>query len=210
LRLHVEALGRSQRTVLRRIAPVATPQGFYLAGGTALALLLGHRRSVDFDWFRQEPITDPLRLAANIRAGGPDLEVGRTEKGTLHGSLAGVRLSFFEYGYPLLRPVLRSPSLGLDLASAADIAAMKLAAVAQRGSRKDFVDVFALGRRFTLDEMLRLYRRKFDVREVGHVLVALSFFDDADRERMPTMLRPWKWPDIKNAIRAWVARAAAR
>jgi hypothetical protein len=86
---------------------------------------------------------------------------------------------------------------------------MKLAAVAQRGSRKDFVDVFALGRRFTLEEMLGLYRHKFGVRDVGHVLVALSYFDDADRERMPTMLRPWKWPDIKASIRTWVARAAA-
>lgn len=208
MKLHLDALGRSQRAVLRRIAPLATAGGFYLAGGTSLALQLGHRRSVDFDWFRDEPIADPLRLAADIRAAGLAVEVERTEKGTLHASLAGVRLSFFEYGYPLLDPVLRAESLGLHLASLADITAMKLAAVAQRGSRKDFVDVFALGRRFTLDEMLELYRRRFGVRDVGHVLVALSYFDDADRERMPAMLRPWKWPDVKATIRTWVARAA--
>jgi hypothetical protein len=208
LKLHLEALGRSQRAVLRRVAPFTTAHGFYLAGGTSLALQLGHRRSVDFDWFREEPIADPLRLAADLREAGLDLAVDRIEKGTLHGSLAGVRLSFLEYRYPLLEPVQRAEPPGLDLASADDIAAMKLAAVAQRGSRKDFVDVYALGRRFTLDEMMELYRRKFAVRDAGHVVVALSYFDDADRERMPTMLRPWRWPAIKATIRSWVARVA--
>jgi hypothetical protein len=86
---------------------------------------------------------------------------------------------------------------------------MKLAAVVQRGSRKDFVDVFALGERLQLEDMLGLYRRKYGVRDVGHVLVALSYFDDADRERMPTTRRPWKWPDIKAAIRRWVRDASA-
>jgi hypothetical protein len=85
---------------------------------------------------------------------------------------------------------------------------MKLAAVAQRGSRKDFVDVFALGRRFSLDEMLGFYRRKYGLPDIGHLLVALSYFDDADRERMPTLLARWTWPAVKVAIRAWVRDAA--
>jgi hypothetical protein len=60
-----------------------------------------------------------------------------------------------------------------------------------------------------LENMLGLYRRKYGVRDVGHVLVALSYFDDADRERMPTMRRPWKWPDIKAAIRRSVRDASS-
>ncbi len=79
----------------------------------------------------------------------------------------------------------------------------------REGRGRTFVDVFALAQRFTLDEMLELYPRRFGVRDVGHTLVALSYFDDADRERMPTMLRPWNWPAIKSAIRTWVARAAS-
>jgi hypothetical protein len=209
LKLHLEAMGRSQRAVLRRIAPAAAERGFYLAGGTALALQLGHRRSVDLDWFRDEAIADPLRLAADMRAAGVSVEVEGTEAGTLHASLSGVRVSFLEYRYRLLEPVLRAESMALSLASPADIAAMKLAAVTQRGSRKDFVDLFALGRRFRLDEMLAFYRRRFGVRDVGHVLVALTYFDDADRERMPTMLLPWQWPAIKAAIRTRVARSTA-
>jgi hypothetical protein len=152
VKLHREALGRSQRSLLPRLAPLARQHGFYLAGGTALALQLGHRRSVDFDWFREDPIDDPLRLAADVRAAGLRFETDRVEKGTLHGQASGVRVSFLEYGYPLLRP-LREVE-GLRLAALEDIAAMKLAAVAQRGSKKDFVDVFALGGRFGLSDML--------------------------------------------------------
>jgi hypothetical protein len=206
VRLHREALGRSQRSLLPRLAPLARLHGFYLAGGTALALQLGHRRSVDFDWFRREPIDDPLRLAADLRAGDFRFETDRVERGTLHGRASGVRVSFLEYGYPLLRPLLEVE--GLRLAALEDIAAMKLAAVAQRGSKKDFVDVFALGGVLPLDEMLTLYRHKYGVRDVGHVLVALAYFDDADRERTPMLLQRQPWPDVKAVIRRWVTGAA--
>jgi hypothetical protein len=207
VRLHREALGRSQRSLLPRLAPLAREHGFYLAGGTALALQLGHRRSVDFDWFREAPIDDPLLLAADLRNPDFRLETDRVEKGTLHGRASGVRVSFLEYGYPLLRPLLEVE--GLRLAALEDIAAMKLAAVAQRGSKKDFIDVFALGRRFGLDDMLASYEKKYGVEDAGHVLVALAYFDDADRERTPMLLQRQPWPDIKATIRSWV-RGATR
>jgi hypothetical protein len=85
---------------------------------------------------------------------------------------------------------------------------MKLATVTQRGSRKDFVDVFALGQRFRLEEMLIFYREKYGLEDCGHVLAALSYFDDADRERMPTMLERRSWPSVKSAVRGWVRNAA--
>ena len=114
-------------------------------------------------------------------------------------------MSFLEYGYPLLRP-LREVE-GLRLAALEDIAAMKLAAVAQRGSRKDFLDVFALGRRLRLGDMLASYRKKYGVEDVGHVMVALAYFDDADRERTPMLLQRLSWPDVKSTIRGWLAGA---
>jgi len=70
LKLHAEALGRAQRAVLKRLGPICGERGFYLAGGTGLALQLGHRHSVDFDWFRGQPIEDPLRLASELQALG--------------------------------------------------------------------------------------------------------------------------------------------
>jgi hypothetical protein len=70
---------------------------------------------------------------------------------------------------------------------------MKLAALAQRGSKKDFVDIFALGRRFGLAEMLGFYQARYGIKDIGHVLIALAYFDAADRDRMPTLLRRWDW-----------------
>lgn len=160
---------------------------------------------MDFHWFREDPIDDPLRLATDIRTAGFRLEIDRVEKGTLHGRASGVRVSFLEYGYPLLRPLLEAEDL--RLAALQDIAAMKLAAVAQRGSKKDFVDVFALGRRFGLCDMLASYQKKYGVEDVGHVLVALAYFDDADRERTPMLLLRQSWPEMKAAIRGWLKGA---
>jgi hypothetical protein len=206
LKLHYEVLGRSQRSLLPTFSALAAGQDFYLAGGTGLALQLGHRRSVDFDWFRAKPIEDPLRLAAALQTPALRFKVDRVERGTLHGSVRRVRVSFLEYGYPQLEPLIEVA--GLRLAALEDIAAMKLAAVAQRGSRKDFVDVFALGQRFALADMLGFYRAKYGLKDVGHILVALSYFDDADRERLPTLLRRWDWSAMKAAIRRWVSDAA--
>jgi hypothetical protein len=210
MRLHARALGRRQLSLLTRLGPFLDSSPFYLAGGTALALHLGHRRSVDFDWFSERPLADPLRLAAEVEASGVPLAVTSVDKGTLHAMSAGVRVSFLEYRYPLLRPPVATRLAGLRLASIEDIAAMKLAAVAQRGSRKDFVDVFALGGLLGLEEMLALYRRKYGVRDVGHVMVALAYFDDAEGERMPAMLRRWSWADVRRTIQRWVRQATLR
>jgi hypothetical protein len=210
VRLHREVLGRRQLLVLRRLGRFLEASPFYLAGGTGLALHLGHRRSVDFDWFCERPIEQPLRLARQIEDSGLSVDVEDVERGTLHARASGVRLSFLEYRYPLLRPLLTAREPGLRVASLEDIAAMKLAAVAQRGSRKDFVDLFALGRVLTLEQMLDLYRRKYGIRDAGHVLFGLSYFDDADKERMPVMLRRWSWAEIKDAVRGWVRRVTAQ
>lgn len=104
-RLHPDVLPPAQQRVLLRIGPAADERGFYMAGGTALALQLGHRQSVDFDWFRDTAIDDPLGLAAEL-----GLEVLSTARNTLHAVSAGVKLSFLTFRYPLLEPVVRAPA----------------------------------------------------------------------------------------------------
>ena len=174
-------------------APMAD-EGFYLGGGTAIALHLGHRRSVDLDWFTTERIDDPLRLVARVRDDGVIIEDTRTDKGTVHGRVDDVRVSLIEYRYPQLGTVVRLEGSGAPIAVLDDLAAMKLSALAQRGTRRDFVDVHALAQEFRpLPEMLDLYRRKFDVEDTTHVVYGLSYFDDADAEQMPTMLRDTDW-----------------
>src|SRR5207237_7264645 len=109
--------------------------------------------------------------------------------GTLYGTVAGVRISLLEYRYPLLRPATWWRPGRCRIASPADLAAMKLAAVAQRGAKKDFVDLYALGRSGgSLRQFLRWYRRKYAVGDVAHLLYSLAYFDEADRERMPRLL----------------------
>ncbi len=88
------------------------------------------------------------------------------------------------------------------------IACMKLSAIAQRGSRKVFVDVYALGlEHIPLRQMLQLYQEKFAVRDIVHVLYGLAYFDDADKERMPRMLWDIDWKTIKKTIQGWVREA---
>lgn len=203
--LHTEVLAATQLAALRQLATAATDAGFYLAGGTAVALHLGHRRSVDFDWFGEQVRVDPEALAARLRASGAAVTIRAIDRGTLHAELSGVAVSFLEYAYPLLEPLVPWPDHGCALASKADLACMKLTAVAARGSRKDFADVYALGRTgLGLSRMLELYQAKFETRDVIHVLASLCYFDDAEAEAMPEMLWPVSWSEIKATLEQWV------
>jgi hypothetical protein len=183
-----------------------TGQHFYLGGGTAVTLYLGHRRSVDLDWFTERQIYDPLRLAQEIGENGIPFVAGQVDRGTLHGTVAGVRVSFLEYRYPLLKKTVLWSKFNCSLASREDLACMKLSALAQRGSKKGFVDIYALGLKcFSLSKMFRFYQQKYALEDLGHVLYSLVYFDDADRERMPRMLWDTNWKAIKRTIRPWVS-----
>jgi hypothetical protein len=209
LSFHPEALGTVQKKVLRQLGPLMTQRQFYLGGGTALAIYFGHRRSVDFDWFTRERLTDPLRLAQEIRDEKIPFVSGQVERGTLHGTVSGVRVSFLEYRYPLLDTAVLWSDFGCRIASLDDLACMKLSALAQRGSKKDFVDIYALGLKHrSLPHMLRLYQQKYAIEDPGHVLYSLVYFDDADKERMPRMLWDIDWRAVKNALQKWVKEIA--
>ena len=204
LTLHPNILKKVQRSALKSLAE-EIPAGFYLCGGTAVALHLGHRRSDDFDWFTAEPFPEPLGLASSLGGGRLTWETREVAPGTLHGTYGGVLTSFLEFRYPELAPRTPWPGGPCELASLEDLAAMKLAALAQRGARKDFVDIYALCRDFEpLPELVECYRRKFSIADPGHLLFALAYFDDADKDPMPRMLWRATWPEIKKTIRAWV------
>lgn len=206
---HPEVLEARQTSVLESTAPALTARGFRLGGGIGLALVLGHRRSVDFDWFCGDEMGDPLRLALGLRDAGVALEVDQVARGTLHGTVDGVRVSLLEFRYPDLAEPIRWPERDVAILSLDDIGCMKLSAIAQRGARKDFVDLFALGKEHRpLGELLELYRQKFDVRETGHLLYSLTYFEDAETERMPEMLWDLEWSEARRQIETWVAELA--
>jgi len=204
-----EVLPPEQQEVLRELGGHAADCGFYLGGGTALAIHLRHRQSLDLDWLTVQRIEDPLDLARELQQRGVNLRVGSVARGALHGDVRGVRASFLEYRHSLLTPPIDRPELGCRIASLEDLVAMKLLAVDQRGAKKDFVDIHALGAQGrSLAEMLDLFRRKFAVEDISRVLYSLSYFEDAEGDPMPKMLVNISWERVKADVRAWVKAVA--
>ncbi len=205
MKLYEQVMPAGQKDVLRRVGAQADDAGFYLCGGTAVAIRLGHRRSMDLHWFTSEGISDPMVLAQRFRHRGMNLVVTEVSQGTLHAVSDGVRLSFIEYRYPLIRDLLPWPKYECSLASLEDLACMKLSALAGRGARKDFIDVYALGiTAFPVSEMLELYREKYEPEDMGHVVMSLSYFDDAEQDHMPEMIWDVSWDEIRRTIESWV------
>jgi hypothetical protein len=187
---------------------VTAKESFYLAGGAALALQLGHRRSVDFDWFRKPPMGDPLKVARALTRAGGDFQVKTSVAGTLHGALSGVKMSFLEYPYKMLEKPILWREVGCSLASLPDIACMKLSAIADRGAKKDFVDLYFIGKDLPLERMLALYKTKYGVSDIAHLIMSLAYFDDAERQRMPEMIQKAPWKTVKGEIQGWVRKLA--
>ena len=205
MKFHLEGVKGKQIQVLRKYGREFDQRGFYLGGGTALAVYFGHRLSVDLDWFTSSAMGDALLLAESLRRAGLDFTTTQSAPGTLHGTLMGVRVSFLEYRYPLLQPPTVWKEMGCSLASLDDLACMKLSAVAGSGARKDFCDIYVLGKKHrSLPELIRLYQRKFKLDDISPVLYGLSYFDDAEGERMPRMLLNVQWRTIKQTIQDWV------
>jgi Nucleotidyl transferase AbiEii toxin, Type IV TA system len=172
-------------------------RGFYLAGGTALALQLGHRTSLDLDLFSERPWLPDTLLAA-LRAVGPTV-VDREGDGTFVGAVGGVRVSLFRYPFLLVESPVAVTD-GVPLAGLRDIAAMKLVAVGRRGSRKDFVDMFFLGRAgVDVGQALDALVQKMPGVEHNpvHIARSLAYFDGAEREPEPRMLVPFDWLEAR-------------
>lgn len=205
MRYSIAGLPKKQISVLKSLGSQMQSRGFYLAGGTALAIHLSHRISVDLDWFTSDAFQDGMVLAQSLRNSDVELEIEQVSPGTLHGNVKGVRVTFLQYQYPLLKPLEQWNEMNCPLASLEDLACMKLSAIAQRGARKDFCDIYALGKKsFSLPQMLGFYQKKFSIRDIGSVLYGLVYFDDAESERMPKMLWDVKWREIRNTILGWV------
>ncbi len=168
---------------------------FNLGGGTALALWFGHRLSIDLDLFSPSSF-DPHAVFA--RLGDRSAKVLGTADDTLEMRIDGVKVEIFRYRYPLLQDVAIVESV--RLLSVADLSCMKLSAVANRGSRKDFVDLALLVREHGLPTMLRWYVEKFVGYETLSVLRSLVYFEDAEDEPEPRMLQPMPWGVVKQTL----------
>jgi hypothetical protein len=160
---------------------------------------LGHRRSVDFDWFTRKTVP-PADVLQDVKSLGLPIKVRQNDEGTFLAEVGGLDFSVFRYPYEIVgRPVTFR---GCHLASLKDIAAMKMTAIVQRAVKRDYVDLhvlFALGK-IALPEVLTTMQKKFPGVDPSLSLHALTYFKDVERQTMPEMLMKISWEDVKRGL----------
>jgi predicted nucleotidyltransferase component of viral defense system len=200
---HWEALTDKTLQAFRLVAKLNLIQRFYLAGGTGLALHLGHRFSVDLDFFSQEPdsVGPEERAQLHEALDDPNLTITYDKDTTFMATWQNVGISFFRLQqYPLVRPVFRLENV--LVASIEEIGAMKLAAIIDRGTRKDLVDLFFILQRTSLEELFRVAAMKYAKVRTFAVSAtrALAYFEDAEALPMPRMLDRTPWRKMKTFL----------
>ncbi len=186
-------------TLLRILKGLLAIDGFeslYLVGGTSLALQLGHRVSIDIDLFGK--IDFKLEeFVSDFRALG-EFQILSQSKNVNILAIDGIKVDLVNYAYPLIDDLIIQDDI--RLVSAKDIAAMKLNAIAGRGSKKDFIDIYYLLKQFELDELYQYYTDKYDDGNLFLVQKSLVYFKDADREKTPKLFENISWEFIKSEI----------
>lgn len=182
--------------LLKRIMEEPLFKNFNLVGGTALSLQIGHRNSIDIDLFGEQEI-DQNGFIETLKNFG-DVLIKTSSKNILITEINTIKVDFVNYKYKLL-----DKSLEIDqirMLSDKDIAAMKLNAIAGRGSKKDFIDLFFLLKKYSLKEMISFYNQKYTDGSEFMVQKSLTYFDDADEQLSPKMFYDFNWEDCKQKI----------
>ena len=182
--------------LLREIMKEKLFSDFNLVGGTSLALQMGHRNSIDIDMFGDSHIDTELFLEKLKDYG--NVITTQSTKNILITKINEIKVDFVSYKYPLLNECLVIEDI--RMLSTKDIAAMKLSAIAGRGSKKDFIDLYFLLNEFTLKEILSFYTQKYNDGSSFMVQKSLTYFDDADLQLQPIMYKDFDWDLCKQKI----------
>ncbi len=167
-----------------------------LVGGTALALQLGHRNSIDLDFFGHIEVEDG-DLLETLRKHGK-VEILKLSQNIKIFTLDGIKVDIVNYAYPWIDDAVLED--GLRLAAPKDIAAMKINAIEGRGTKKDFVDVFELLKTYSLNDILVFHKEKYPEASTFRALMSLSYFEDAESQPLPKMFIPENWEEMKKKI----------
>ena len=195
--LHFDAVPAAVNHLLGRLAPLRALDPFFLAGGTSLALRYGHRISVDQDFFTTDAF-EPEVLQTELRT--PDATVVARTGGSLTLDIQGTKLDFLRRAYPLVQ---KPETFGkIRMLSVPGVTAMKLNAIVNRGSKKDFFDLCELLKRHPLGEMLGFFEAKYRNSDRFIVLRSLAWFEDAEIEPDPVSLTGLTWTDAKKTVEA--------
>ena len=174
--LNLSILSEERRNILPSF--ISWKDEFYLAGGTALALQIGHRESVDFDFFSPHQFdTEVMMKRLSALFGEKLFTVTQVEKNTLSIILkAEIKISFMAYEYELINSLIITEYI--NIASVPDIACMKLSAIMQRSALKDYVDLYEIMRVYSLEQLLSYAKKKYPTIDSTVILKSLSYLDD--------------------------------
>jgi len=200
--MHAECLEPAAAELLPSVARALSSYAPVLAGGTALALQVGHRMSVDFDFFTARHF-EPAAVLQDLQRASTPVDVLQLQAGTLVALVHGVKVSLFEYPYPFVEPV--SSFQGASVAGVLDIAAMKLVAILQRGAKRDFVDLWAVLQHAPFRQVAHVALLRFGPTLLEPIVIgkALVWFADADTQPDPRWCgTPVEWSAIKRFFRS--------
>ena len=193
--MFTNTLSKNAAATLALLGKSGIFQDAYLAGGTAWALQLGHPVSLDLDFFTQKEFNTETTLEQLEKL--PGFKLDETVKWTILGSFPKVKFSYFYYRYPLIKKTILFSKI--NLASLKDIAAMKIDAVCSRGTKRDFIDLYFLLKKFSLEQIFQFYDQKYGklANNIIHIMRSLDYFADADPQDLPKMLIPVSWEKVK-------------
>jgi len=200
---HWEALTPETRDAFQVAARLPFIHEFYLAGGTGLALHLGHRFSVDLDFFAPaaNAVGPDVRVILRESFADPTLSIIFDKDGAFAAIWQGVGISFFRLSlYPLVQPPIEIE--GVPVATIEEIGAMKLAAIIDRGTRKDLVDLYFILQQVPIEQLFKVAAVKYAcVRTFAVSAVrGLAYFEDAERLPMPRMIDRTPWAKMKRFL----------
>ena len=194
--LYLETVESSTLELLKKLQRLPVLEQTRLVGGTALALQLGHRKSIDLDFFGT--VDCEAEYLRESIAGIASLTILK-ESPHIHIYIVdGIKVDIVNYKYPWLDDVVLEQ--GLRLASVSDIAAMKITAIIGRGTKKDFIDIAFLLHHFSLEEILHFYAAKYNDSSVFMAMKSLAYFDDAEADPTPDMFVNQSWQQVKAYI----------
>ncbi len=195
--LHYETVDEGTLGLLKQLQSLGILSEMRLVGGTSLALQIGHRKSIDIDFFgnlsaEYENLIDELKTIGEV--------VPLKNSKNIHSLLVNdIKVDIVNYEYEWLTNKITIDNI--QLASIEDIAAMKLNAIIGRGSKKDFIDLFFILKNYSLATLMDFYTKKYNDGSTFLVLKSLTYFEDADMEEMPFMFNNIDWQTIKDNIK---------
>lgn len=197
---HLNILSQNQLKTFKQIS-FMKKLGFYLAGGTSLAIQLGHRTSQDFDFYNPKHFSAPKLYEKIEERFGSSAKKISQQKDTLFCQINSVDFSFFWYQYQLIERL--TICQGVPMASLKDIAAMKVVAVSHRPAKRDYIDIYYLMQKFNLKDMFSFAFEKFPNFNGYLSARALTYFEDLEdtNQRSIKVLDPdFSWPKAKKKI----------